>query len=63
MIHHVKVEPIDVGHYKVFVDNKLMSASKVDVHIDRESIPSVILSVNQKWKWMGLLRSVLHQRQ
>lgn len=41
MIHHVKIEPIDVGHYKVFVDNKPMSASKVDVHIDRESIPSV----------------------
>jgi len=41
MIHHVKIEPLGVGAYKVFVDNKPMRASKVDVHIDRESIPSV----------------------
>jgi len=41
MIHHVKIEPLGVGAYKVFVDNKPMSVSKVDVHIDRESIPSV----------------------
>ena len=41
MIHHVKIEPIDVGHYKVSVDNKPMRARKVDVSIDVESIPSV----------------------
>lgn len=41
MIHHVKIEPIDVGHYKVFVDNKPVRARKVDVSIDVESIPSV----------------------
>lgn len=41
MIHHVKIEPLGVGRYKVFIDNKPMSASKIDVHIDRESIPSI----------------------
>ena len=41
MIHHVKIEQLDIGHYKVFVDNKPMRARKVDVSIDVESIPSV----------------------
>lgn len=33
-IHNVKIEPIDEGHAKVYVDGMHVYASKVDVHME-----------------------------
>lgn len=34
MIHKLKIEPLDIGHAKVYVDGNPISCSKVDVHME-----------------------------
>lgn len=33
-IHKLKIEPLDIGHAKVSVDDTVIRASKVDVHME-----------------------------
>lgn len=33
-IHRLKIEPLDIGHAKVSVDDTVIRASKVDVHME-----------------------------
>lgn len=39
--HRVVIRPISEGQYYVQVDDKIMMARSVDVHIDRESVPEI----------------------
>lgn len=34
MIHKIKIEPIDDGHAKVYIDGNPVSCTKVDVHME-----------------------------
>lgn len=43
--HKVLIRPMDEGWYYIQVDDKMMMARSVDIHMDRESIPEVDLEL------------------
>lgn len=43
--HKVVIRPMGEGRYYVQVDDKMMIARSVDVHMDRESVPEIDLEL------------------
>lgn len=44
-MHKVVIRPMKEGRYYIQVDDKMMMARSVDVHMDRESIPEIDLEL------------------
>lgn len=45
MVHRLKIEPLDIGHAKVSIDDTVIRATKVDVHMEVGSAHSAEISL------------------
>lgn len=44
-LHRLKIEPLDIGHAKVSIDDTVIRATKVDVHMEVGSAHSAEISL------------------